>query len=172
MTAFEPSGILYATMLAQSRDFRFWTEEKLRNADTDQFRHVNNAAIATFFEAARMEIFASPSIRTLMGGANLADCQAADRVLRRGAFSRARARRKSVFGVGNTSFRVRQACLRGWTTTVARGRKPCASWFTAKPDVPIQSHLNCAHTSRPTTGGRLSHERKQGLFEHGETLHS
>lgn len=37
--------------------FRFWTEEKLRNADTDQFGHVNNAAVASLFEAGRMELF-------------------------------------------------------------------------------------------------------------------
>ena len=39
-------------------EFRFWAEEKLRNADTDQFRHVNNAAIATIFEAARCPVHA------------------------------------------------------------------------------------------------------------------
>jgi acyl-CoA thioester hydrolase len=38
--------------------FRFWTQEKLRNPDTDQFGHVNNAAMASFFEAGRMELFA------------------------------------------------------------------------------------------------------------------
>lgn len=38
-------------------EFRFWTEEKLRNADTDQFGHVNHAVLATFFEAGRMELF-------------------------------------------------------------------------------------------------------------------
>lgn len=53
-------------------DFRFWTHEKLRNADTDQFRHVNNAVISTLFEAARMEIFAPPAIRALMEGGDLA----------------------------------------------------------------------------------------------------
>jgi len=53
-------------------DFRFWTREKLRNADTDQFRHINNAAMATFFEAGRMEMFAPPAIHALMEGANLA----------------------------------------------------------------------------------------------------
>jgi acyl-CoA thioester hydrolase len=37
--------------------FRFWTEEKLRNPDTDQFGHVNNAVMASFFEAGRMELF-------------------------------------------------------------------------------------------------------------------
>lgn len=55
----------------QHDNFRFWAEEKLRNADTDQFRHVNNAAIATLFEAARMEIFAPALIHPLMRGANL-----------------------------------------------------------------------------------------------------
>lgn len=53
-------------------DFRFWTHEKLRNADTDQFQHVNNAVISTLFEAGRMEIFAPPAIRALMDGGNLA----------------------------------------------------------------------------------------------------
>ena len=38
--------------------FRFWTQEKLRNPDTDQFGHVNNAVMASFFEAGRMELFA------------------------------------------------------------------------------------------------------------------
>lgn len=38
--------------------FRFWAQEKLRNPDTDQFGHVNNAAMASFFEAGRMELFA------------------------------------------------------------------------------------------------------------------
>ena len=38
--------------------FRLWTREKLRNPDTDQFGHVNNAAMASFFEAGRMELFA------------------------------------------------------------------------------------------------------------------
>lgn len=57
--------------IGQQPGFRFWTEEKLRNADTDQFRHVNNAAIATLFEAARMEIFSPHPIHALMGGANL-----------------------------------------------------------------------------------------------------
>ncbi len=36
---------------------RYAVQLKLRNADTDQFRHVNNAAIATFFEEARMAVF-------------------------------------------------------------------------------------------------------------------
>jgi acyl-CoA thioesterase FadM len=156
MTAFEADDMpSRQRMTAQRSDFRFWTEEKLRNADTDQFRHVNNAVIATFFEAARMEIFAPPSVRTLMGGANLAVVRLLIEFCAEVHFPGRVRVGSAVIGVGNTS-------LRGWTTTVARGRKPCASWFTARPDVPIQSHLNCAHTCWPTTRGRLSHERKQG----------
>jgi acyl-CoA thioester hydrolase len=43
--------------IPQRADFLFWTEEKLRNIDTDQFRHINNAVMASFFEAGRMEMF-------------------------------------------------------------------------------------------------------------------
>ena len=51
--------------------FRFWSCEKIRNADTDQFRHVNNAAIAGFLEGGRMELFASPAITSIMDGLNV-----------------------------------------------------------------------------------------------------
>jgi len=40
----------------------FWCEEKLRNADTDQNGHVNNAVIASFFEAGRIEVLDDDSI--------------------------------------------------------------------------------------------------------------
>ena len=43
-------------------DYRFWTEEKLRNADTDQQGHVNNANIATFFESGRIDILSAAAI--------------------------------------------------------------------------------------------------------------
>ena len=42
--------------------YRFWTEEKLRNADTDQQGHVNNANIATFFESGRIDMLSAPAI--------------------------------------------------------------------------------------------------------------
>ncbi|MGN6304235.1 MAG: acyl-CoA thioesterase [Mesorhizobium sp.] len=47
--------------------YRFWCEEKLRNMDTDQFGHVNNAAIASFCEAGRMSLFAEPEMAGAMG---------------------------------------------------------------------------------------------------------
>ena len=43
-------------------DFRFWTQEKLRNADTDRQGHINNAVIGTFFEAGRIEVLDDPEI--------------------------------------------------------------------------------------------------------------
>jgi acyl-CoA thioester hydrolase len=42
--------------------YRFWTEEKLRNADTDLQGHVNNAVMSSFFEAGRIEVLTDPAI--------------------------------------------------------------------------------------------------------------
>jgi acyl-CoA thioester hydrolase len=47
--------------------YPFWTDEKLRNADTDRQGHVNNAVIATFFEAGRIEVLSDP--RLVIGAA-------------------------------------------------------------------------------------------------------
>lgn len=58
--------------IPQREEFSHWSREKLRNADTDQFRHVNNAVMASFFEAGRMELFAGEELRAHMAGANLA----------------------------------------------------------------------------------------------------
>lgn len=92
----------------QRADFRFWTQEKLRNADTDQFRHVNNAIVSTFFEAGRMEIFSEPRIRVLMEGANLAVVRLLIEFRRELYFPGRVAIGSTVIAVGNTSFRVRQ----------------------------------------------------------------
>ena len=43
--------------------YPFWTDEKMRNADTDRQGHVNNAVFATFFEAGRIEVLTDPRIR-------------------------------------------------------------------------------------------------------------
>jgi acyl-CoA thioesterase FadM len=37
-------------------DFSFWTDEKLRIADTDHNGHINNGAIGQFCEAGRAEL--------------------------------------------------------------------------------------------------------------------
>lgn len=92
----------------QNNGFRFWTEEKLRNADTDQFRHINNAVIATLFEAARMEIVAPPQVRTLMDGANLAVVRLLIDFSAELHFPGRVRVGSTVVEVGNTSFKVRQ----------------------------------------------------------------
>jgi acyl-CoA thioester hydrolase len=109
MTGFAPDETpSRKSTAAQCGDFRFWTEEKLRNADTDQFRHVNNAVIATFFEAARMEIFAPSSIHALMGGANLAVVRLLIEFNAEVHFPGRVCVGSTVVNVGKTSFRVRQ----------------------------------------------------------------
>jgi acyl-CoA thioester hydrolase len=50
-------------------EFVWWTQEKLRNADTDQFVHVNHAVLCTLFEAGRMEVFSADALRALIQGA-------------------------------------------------------------------------------------------------------
>lgn len=59
-------------MTADTRDdfdrrlARFQTRLRTRNADTDQYRHINNAAIASFFEEARMAIFLRDDLAACM----------------------------------------------------------------------------------------------------------
>src|SRR3546814_6675937 len=45
---------------------RFQTRLRTRNADTDQYRHINNAVIASFFEEARMAIFLQDDLAACM----------------------------------------------------------------------------------------------------------
>jgi acyl-CoA thioester hydrolase len=114
MSTFEPDGLLATKRkVVPSAEFRFWTEEKLRNADTDQFRHVNNAVIATFFEAARMEIFAPSAIRPQMGGTNLAVVRLLIEFSAELHFPGRVRIGSTVAEVGNTSFRVRQGLFAG-----------------------------------------------------------
>lgn len=45
--------------LPTEADFPFWTEEKLRIADTDHNGHINNGATGAFCEAGRAELMAA-----------------------------------------------------------------------------------------------------------------
>ena len=51
--------------------YPFWTEEKLRNADTDRQGHVNNAVFATFFEAGRIEVLGDPRIAAITAATSI-----------------------------------------------------------------------------------------------------
>ena len=62
-------------IIPKRSDFNYWTTEKLRNADTDQFQHVNNAVLASFFESGRMGVFTEENVKALMGSTNIAVVQ-------------------------------------------------------------------------------------------------
>ena len=51
--------------------YPFWTEEKLRNADTDRQGHVNNAVFATFFEAGRIEVLGDSRIAAITASTSI-----------------------------------------------------------------------------------------------------
>lgn len=65
MPSVPPPSSAGGTAPSNDSDYRFWTEEKLRNADTDQQGHVNNAIFATFFEAARIDVVSRPEIAAI-----------------------------------------------------------------------------------------------------------
>ena len=56
---------------SDSPAYPFWIDEKIRNADTDQFEHVNNAAIASYCEAGRMALFSEPALQAAITGLNV-----------------------------------------------------------------------------------------------------
>jgi acyl-CoA thioester hydrolase len=90
-------------------DFRFQTTQMLRNADTDQFGHVNHAAMITYFEEGRIGILNAPEIASLL--------KTQDLVVARINFSFHRELRypgqvvvaSSIDRVGSSSMTVRQA---------------------------------------------------------------
>ncbi len=51
--------------------FDTWIVEKTRNMDTDQFGHVNHAAMATLFEGARVELVFAPQMAEETEGIDL-----------------------------------------------------------------------------------------------------
>lgn len=136
-------------------DFRFWTEEKLRNADTDQFRHVNNAIISTLFEAARMEIFAAPEVRAWMGSANLAVVRLLVEFRRELYFPGNVAIGTTVTGVGNTSFRVCQGLF-------ANGYDACSASADATC-VLVRHDTGRPHPIDPELRAYLLSEVNQGV---------
>lgn len=58
-------------VIPEGSAYRFWCEEKMRNADTDKQGHVNNAVIATFFEAGRIEVLDDPAIGAFRQTSNI-----------------------------------------------------------------------------------------------------
>lgn len=46
----------------QASEFSFWTEMRTRNRDTDQFGHVNHAAMASLLEESRIDLVFGPQM--------------------------------------------------------------------------------------------------------------
>jgi len=100
-------------------DFRFKTTLVLRNADTDQFRHVNHAAIITYFEEGRIGIFDAPGV--------VSPLETRDLVVARINFSFHRMLRypgqvivaSSIDRVGSSSMTVRQALFQNGDCVVS-----------------------------------------------------
>ncbi len=122
-------------------DFRFWTEEKLRNPDTDQFRHVNHAAMVTMFEAGRMELFAQPEVHVLMEGADLAVVSLALQFHRELFYPGKVAIGSTVVSVGNTSFKCLQALFDSKDACVASAEAVCVLF---DPDAGRAQRINNA----------------------------
>ncbi|AMB88394.1 hypothetical protein AWM79_23340 [Pseudomonas agarici] len=91
----------------------FWTQEKLRNADTDQFHHVNNAVISTLFEAARMEILADEALKASMAGKIVVIAHLSIDFLNEVYFPGVVEIGSSTIRVGRTSFELAQGLFVG-----------------------------------------------------------
>jgi acyl-CoA thioester hydrolase len=96
----------------QRSEFAWWSQEKLRNADTDQFVHVNHAVLCTFFEAGRLQLF-SGEARSLMDGASLAVVHLELDFLREVHFPGTIDIGTRVVSFGTTSIRFSQALFAG-----------------------------------------------------------
>lgn len=88
--------------------YPFWIEEKIRNADTDQFEHVNNAAIASYCEAGRMGLFARPDLAAAMTGLNVVVVKLTIVFEQELHYPGAVEIGTRVSAIGNTSFQIAQ----------------------------------------------------------------
>lgn len=117
--------------------FRFWVEEKLRNRDTDQFGHVNNAAIATFCESGRMGMFDEPRMQRAMSGKTFVVVRLLIEFRKELFFPGVVRVGSNVTGVGTTSFGVAQGIFSA-TELVASSEATCVMFDpAARKPVPV-----------------------------------
>ena len=101
-----------------------WIDERIRNADTDQFQHVNNAAIASYCEAGRMALFTDSTLQEALSGLHIVVAKLTilfERELFYPGTVRVGTR---VTAIGNTSFQVSQE-LFGPQGRFARSEATC-----------------------------------------------
>ena len=113
-----------STALPPVQDYPFWCEEKLRNADTDQQGHINNAVMATFFEAGRMEVFAHPVLDRIRANSLFVIARVVIDYKRELFYPGVVRVGSRVSEVGRTSFKFEQT-LRSGEHEVARAEATC-----------------------------------------------
>jgi acyl-CoA thioester hydrolase len=119
----------------QRSGFARWSRETLRNADTDQFVHVNHAVLCTFFETGRLQVFAG-DLRVLAEGASLAVVHLELDFLREVHYPGTVESGTRVTSVGNSSISFAQALFVG-EVCVAAAQAVCVLFDSA------------AHRARP-----------------------
>lgn len=95
--------------------FSTWLELRTRNRDTDQFGHVNHAAIATLFEESRISLVFAPELASEMRGIDLLVASlnmAFHKELKAPGIVRIGA---TVTRIGSSSLDIRQAIFGGET---------------------------------------------------------
>ena len=104
--------------------YPFWIDESIRNADTDQFQHVNNAAIASYCEAGRMALFSESSLREAIAGLNVVVVKLTIQFERELFYPGTVRVGTCVTAIGNTSFQVSQG-LYGFQGRFATSEATC-----------------------------------------------
>ena len=104
--------------------YPFWIDENIRNADTDQFQHVNNAAIASYCEAGRMALFSEPRLQEAIAGLNVVVVKLTILFERELFYPGAVQVGTCVTEIGNTSFQVSQG-LYGFQGRFATSEATC-----------------------------------------------
>jgi acyl-CoA thioester hydrolase len=94
--------------LPDKASYPFWIRESIRNADTDQFGHVNNAAIASYCEGGRMALFSEPGLREVIAELNVVVAKLTIQFERELLYPGEVQVGTRVTAVGNTSFQVSQ----------------------------------------------------------------
>ncbi len=111
--------------------YPFWIDESIRNADTDQFQHVNNAAIASYCEAGRMALFSEPGMRESIVGLNVVVVKLTILFERELFYPGTVQIGTDVTAIGNTSFQVSQG-LYGFQGRFATSEATCVMMDRAK----------------------------------------
>ena len=88
--------------------YPLWIRESIRNADTDQFGHVNNTAIASYCEAGRMALFSEQCLQEAVAGLNVVVVKLTIQFEQELFYPGDVRVGTRVTAVGNTSFQVSQ----------------------------------------------------------------